>query len=40
MCPRCGSDRTDYVVVEETKEGYVWEAECNDCGWDNTGYEF
>jgi hypothetical protein len=43
-CPKCGSEKTTYVVLEETKEGYVWQEECADpiegCGWYDTGYEF
>lgn len=39
-CKCCDSSNLEYDVMEETKDGYVWQAECNDCDWWETGYEF
>ncbi|WP_374717783.1 hypothetical protein [Neobacillus sp.] len=39
-CKCCDSSNATYYILEETKEGYVWQSKCNDCGWNDTGYEF
>ncbi|MED3747594.1 MULTISPECIES: hypothetical protein [Geobacillus] len=39
-CPRCGAE-THWEVVEIVEgKGYVWEAECDECGWEDSKYEF
>jgi uncharacterized Zn finger protein len=40
ICSQCESENMKYEVVEETKEGYVWEYECLNCGHIDSGYEF
>lgn len=39
-CKCCDSSNVEYAKLEETNEGYVYQAECNDCGWNETRYEF
>lgn len=39
-CKCCDSTNVVYEKLEETANGYVWEAECKDCNWYDTGYEF
>jgi uncharacterized Zn finger protein len=40
-CPRCGSEKVRWEVVEVVEgKGYVWEAECQECDWEDTKYEF
>ncbi|WMV75018.1 hypothetical protein [Geobacillus thermodenitrificans] len=40
-CPRCGCENAQYKVVEVVEgKGYVWEAACEECGWEDTKYEF
>lgn len=43
-CTNCDSQNVRYEIVEESTDWlnhwYVWEKECSDCGYFDTGYEF
>lgn len=38
-CPKCDGEMI-ITHYEETDKGHVWEAECEDCGYWTTRYDF
>lgn len=38
-CPCCGGEAW-WKIVEADEKGYVWEAKCDECDWEDTKYEF
>ncbi|MGM7685296.1 hypothetical protein ACSVDA_24645 [Cytobacillus sp. Hm23] len=39
-CKKCDTSDVVYCILEETSEGYVYQVECNECDYYDTGYEF
>lgn len=40
-CLHCGSENAQWEIVDVVEgKGYVWEAFCKECEWEDTGYEF
>ncbi len=39
-CTKCDSEKVEYREYDRTESSYVWEIECKECGYEETGFEF
>lgn len=40
-CPHCGYENAQWEILDVVEgKGYIWVTRCDECNWEDAGYEF